>query len=612
MAKKVIIDIEAKTDKAEASLADVVKELKKLNKQSVQTTEQLDEGLKDVKDSAKNAGKGFLSFSNILKGGFIITALTKGFKFFKDVLQQNQTIVNAFNTSTEFLSILFNDIIGTVIEAVSSFDNFKAAIGRVTENLKTLLMPPIIRVQKLIKGLQLGFKALFQPKDSEGILRLTNEMKELDEKFVEAKEDQIELVEAGKEFVTETIKQAKANVELNRTAEKAAVINQGLIEKFDILAEQQRQIRDEERNTIDERIAANNKLKEVLEEQAATMKANAEQVLAAAQAQFDKNKTDKNFIALQEAKNELLAVEAQVTGFMSEQKVNDLALEREKQELTQSNIDAEAERAKAQRDFNAEQIENDVLRIQKQQENSKIEKQEELDRLIAKRDAYTLGTQAFADAENERLAFIQEANNRETELGNELIEAKKKQAEEERNIEKQKITDKQMVLDAISQFADAESGIGKALLIAKQALALQETLLDVKRITFKGTKAVAEAGVDAAQNVSESSKIGFPQNIITIAAAIAQGIGIIRSVKKAVSKTKVPIGGASAEVPQVATPSGGSLPPAFNVVGAGGINQLATAIGEQQQQPVKAFVVSNDVSTAQELDRNIVQGAAIG
>ena len=167
-----------------------------------------------------------------------------------------------------------------------------------------------------------------------------------------------------------------------------------------------------------------------------------------------------------------------------------------------------------------------------------------------------------------------------------------------------------MVLDAIGQFADAESGIGKALLIAKQALALQETLLDLKRITFKGQKAVAEAGVSASQNVAESSKIGFPQNIITIAAAIAQGIGIIRSVKKAVSKTKVPIGAATAEVPQVN--SGSSTPPAFNVVGASGANQLATAIAGQQEQPVKAFVVSGDVSTAQELDRNIVQGAAIG
>ena len=48
MAKKIIIDVEAKTSDAEASLGDVVKELKKLNKQSQQATQQLDEGLKET------------------------------------------------------------------------------------------------------------------------------------------------------------------------------------------------------------------------------------------------------------------------------------------------------------------------------------------------------------------------------------------------------------------------------------------------------------------------------------------------------------------------------------------------------------------------------------
>jgi hypothetical protein len=52
-------------------------------------------------------------------------------------------------------------------------------------------------------------------------------------------------------------------------------------------------------------------------------------------------------------------------------------------------------------------------------------------------------------------------------------------------------------------------------------------------------------------------------------------------------------------------------PPAFNIVGDSGTNQLAEAIGGQAQQPIKAFVVSNDVTTSQELDRNIVEGASI-
>jgi hypothetical protein len=35
-------------------------------------------------------------------------------------------------------------------------------------------------------------------------------------------------------------------------------------------------------------------------------------------------------------------------------------------------------------------------------------------------------------------------------------------------------------------------------------------------------------------------------------------------------------------------------------------------IAGQSQQPTRAYVVSNDVSTAQEMDRNIIEGASIG
>ena len=52
-------------------------------------------------------------------------------------------------------------------------------------------------------------------------------------------------------------------------------------------------------------------------------------------------------------------------------------------------------------------------------------------------------------------------------------------------------------------------------------------------------------------------------------------------------------------------------PPAFNVVGQSETSQLTSAITGQTQQPTRAYVVSNDVTTAQSLERNIVQGATI-
>ena len=62
---------------------------------------------------------------------------------------------------------------------------------------------------------------------------------------------------------------------------------------------------------------------------------------------------------------------------------------------------------------------------------------------------------------------------------------------------------------------------------------------------------------------------------------------------------------ATASAPQPQAPS-------FNIVGQGGTNQIASAIGQQQQQPIQAFVVSQDVTTAQSLENNIIQGATIG
>jgi hypothetical protein len=52
--------------------------------------------------------------------------------------------------------------------------------------------------------------------------------------------------------------------------------------------------------------------------------------------------------------------------------------------------------------------------------------------------------------------------------------------------------------------------------------------------------------------------------------------------------------------------------PDFNVVGASQTSQLAQTVATQQAKPVKAFVVGKDISTQQELDRNITNTASFG
>ena len=101
---------------------------------------------------------------------------------------------------------------------------------------------------------------------------------------------------------------------------------------------------------------------------------------------------------------------------------------------------------------------------------------------------------------------------------------------------------------------------------------------------------------------------------IGAAAIIASGI---RNVKK-IASTKPPEppaglrgGGATSSVatPSIPSPTAPQTP-SFDILGTSGTNQLASALG--QQAPVQAFVVSQDVTSAQSLQNNIIQGASLG
>jgi hypothetical protein len=200
-----------------------------------------------------------------------------------------------------------------------------------------------------------------------------------------------------------------------------------------------------------------------------------------------------------------------------------------------------------------------------------------------------------------------------------------KQAEDilegELELEEKKRKFKEDTLDNLIQLGGEESKLSKALLLAKQAIALQEFLIDIGALQNKASITVAEANLDAAKSGSsiaagtaETAKIGFPQNILPLLAYAGQAAGIIMAIKSAVSSTKSvasSVGGQSkGQTPSVEAPTISA--PAFNIVGQSSTDQLAEAITGQAQEPIKAYVVSNDVTTAQSLDRNIVQGATIG
>jgi hypothetical protein len=99
-----------------------------------------------------------------------------------------------------------------------------------------------------------------------------------------------------------------------------------------------------------------------------------------------------------------------------------------------------------------------------------------------------------------------------------------------------------------------------------------------------------------------------------IAAAVAIVGGLARVA--AISATKFNSSGANTSTPSVSSAAAGGGPsvpaPQFNIVGQSGTNQLAAGIGAQFAQPIRAYVVGGEVTTAQQLERQRVRTATFG
>lgn len=201
------------------------------------------------------------------------------------------------------------------------------------------------------------------------------------------------------------------------------------------------------------------------------------------------------------------------------------------------------------------------------------------------------------------------------------IDEDQAQADALKEIEDQKKAQQQATFDNAVALAGEETKLGKALLLAKQLILAKEFVMNAKASIENAKKAVgdtvvtgSEATTEVSGSIAKATNTAPPPfNIPFILTAIATGASVLSAVKSAISSTKSAAsrvgagGGGSVSTPTPITPA--SAPPAFNVVGQGGASQLAEAIGGQA--PTRAYVVSNDVTTAQGLERNIVEGATI-
>lgn len=173
----------------------------------------------------------------------------------------------------------------------------------------------------------------------------------------------------------------------------------------------------------------------------------------------------------------------------------------------------------------------------------------------------------------------------------ELSEARKKITEEEYKAKIAQAQEASAVLGQLSDLAGKDTVAGKALGIASATIN-----------TYVG---VTEA-------LKQKSTLPSPFDVVAKVANVATVLATGFKAVKAITSVKVPYGGGGGAAPTPISLGGASAPasPSFNVVGTSGQNQIAQSLGNQA--PVKAYVVSGDVTSAQSLDRNIVKTATLG
>ena len=237
------------------------------------------------------------------------------------------------------------------------------------------------------------------------------------------------------------------------------------------------------------------------------------------------------------------------------------------------------------------------------------------------------------------------------EVTSQTIALKAEEAAALKAIEDQKIADQNQVdLDEITRLqtlADEKKRIAeeeakfqqaKDTAIAVSKANMQNILTGIEDTGIKKTKAgqalykaiaLTQIGLDSAVAISKASTLANAEGVAAQTAfPFVPGVGTIARVLSYVSTVaqvgsniarakQLLSGGGSASIStgDSSAPTqapGSAQQPQFNIVGQGEGSQIASALGEQQQQPVQAFVVSQDVTTAQSLENGIIQGATLG
>jgi len=611
------IDIVVHKDKAEKSLKDVKTELQGVGKEAEKTNDQVNTGLEKTEKSSKKAtkGVGFLSkgFKNLgtaikATGIGLVVSLIAGLTL---AFSRNQKVMDAVNTVFETTSIVFSEITNALVNVYESVaknsENFNG-LGKVLGGLLNLAIHPLkvgfYAIQLAIQQSQLAWEQSFLGgNDKDKMKALFLDIQETKKNIKEAGEQAIRSgidivanfgdavnevgaigTKVGEELSKVSIKNAKLQAEnivaLRNSAELAEARLAGLTFKYLRDAEIQRQIRDDVRLSIEDRIKANEKLGKILQEQNQEELKLANQKVKLAKAELATNPQRIEFqVAYQNALNGVADVNERITGQQSEQIVNEASLlDERKANLQELRNIGKTEEELAEQDL-LTKLENQKTLIERTVENE-IEKN---NLLLEAEKEYQNGLDALKS---------------EQKAKEDAIKAKQESEEKARL---QKIADDEKKL--AQSVADAKSNIANNTANLLIELAGRQSKLG-KAIAVANTIRTGIEGVQNAYTTAQKSPVTalFPAYPL-VQAGLAGAFSALQ-VKQILSTSDTATGGGGSQPQSAPAPS-------FNLVQGTETNQIAQSINGLNDNPVKAFVVATEVTTAQQANRNKVQTSSI-
>ena len=355
-----VLELDVKTN-----IKGVTKDVEKLGKSVKKTAgeaEKLDEATEKGASGFKKVGVAARALGAAIKA-IGIGLLISGFMALKEAFMRNQKAADFLKTTMTTVSVTFNELVNIIVHMVEwvqknseQFEPYiKVMKGLVTfgiEPLKLAFNTTEVAIRAFMDGFMrlrkfLGEKGLEDSieENMRVIKNLQGQIEESGKKLVEAGGDIYEnfgeandimnkfFDELGGQVKTIDLKKnfelAESLTEIEKEAARALITFDELNAQFLKDAEVQRQLRDDISKTFAERLEANTKLSEILKEQEKLQRAQIQTSIDAAAIAFEANATEANGNLLRQEKLRLLQLEETLTGQASEQKTNQVALEKE-------------------------------------------------------------------------------------------------------------------------------------------------------------------------------------------------------------------------------------------------------------------------------------------